>query len=139
MSRTSLWKWIAIRLFKPFTAVSVPKPKSTTKRVKKTQTGSAAIPVAIPGAGTVDLEAAAAAASAVIVSAAENSRMGPMLKRVMSRIADASSPAGLAQLALHTDENVGTEAILPISLSLPRIEVKQGEGWKHYKERVINT
>jgi serine protease AprX len=111
------------------------KRKSTIKKAPK-KAARSGVPKATANIEDLGLTTAAPAPAAVIASMAVELRLGPMLKRVMSRMV---SEARLGAMARLTMDVGGQEPVFPISLSGPPIDPEAGEGWNHYKERVINT
>lgn len=88
------------------------------------------------------VRAAAAVAPLVATAAAAGAAlapMGPLLRQAMAGLHAGGVPTGLARFAMDTAAPNTTEPVLPLAMSVPRIEPAPGERWPHYKERVLNA
>ncbi len=87
---------------------------------------------------SVHRESLAATATAAI--GATGSRVGPLLAAAMLGLRRGSAATGMARLALDlaATEDVAPEPLMPIFLTIPRVEPVPGEGWKAYKQRAAD-
>lgn len=81
------------------------------------------------------------AAAAPVISTGPSqtkSRTGPMLRHVLARLETESVPKGMVRMVMDMSESEAP-AVLPLSLSIPRVIPQKGEGWRHYKARALDV
>lgn len=79
-----------------------------------------------------------AAASAILPGAPTRSpRMGPLLHETLSGLRAGGVTTGIARFVMDISSAETTaDPLIPVSLSMPRIEPVPGERWAQYKQRV---
>ncbi len=63
-------------------------------------------------------------------------RLGPLLRKALDEIGHPGPVHGITRRSVTRGPR--EMAVLPLSLSIPRIRPEPGEGWRHYKERAMN-
>jgi len=74
------------------------------------------------------------------MSSTADSRIGPLLHQALAGLEAGVTATGMARFVLDTASGAApTQPVLPVSLSVPRIEPELGERWIHYKQRVADV
>jgi serine protease AprX len=130
----------------------MPKPKTTPKKrpqklkpksraradaamgnmVSAIESWNAAVTASTPG------ETLARAATAAVT--ATGTRVGPLLAAAMRGFQQGGVARGMARMALDlaASEEVAPEPLMPVFLTIPRVEPVPAEGWAAYKQRAAD-
>jgi serine protease AprX len=146
------------RVAKP-AAKKAAKPKAVAKKAARAKPRSTAAAAAAAATASV---AVGVGAPFILVPSERRERaegkMGPLLRRALAGLEGAGKLRSMARLsmdfaersmsAIADDDMVGAaaaaplspaEAVLPVAAAMPRVPLKQGETWEHYRERVANV
>lgn len=117
------------------------KPTARRRSIKPVSPPAPTLPTFAPAAAVpVPAVVVTTAAPAIVVTAeVKPPRVGPLLQQALSGLAFGGAATGVARLAMDMADDEAAEPILPVALSLPRIDPAPGERWVTYKQRVLDT
>jgi serine protease AprX len=124
----------------------MPKKKPSARKPKSRPRASTAMRDFMSAIDTWSTRVSASAAGESLVATATaaigvtGSRVGPLLAAAMQGFQRGSAATGIARMALDlaAAEEVAPEPLMPIVLTIPRVEPVPGEGWKAYKQRAAD-